>query len=66
MNKDTFKGNWLQLKGEIKKTWGKLTDDEIHKIDGDMDKLAGAIQEKYGETKEQTRDKLNTFLKKDS
>ncbi len=63
MNNDILKGNWLQLKGQIKKTWGKLTDDEIHQIDGDMDKLAGVLQEKYGESKEKTREKLNEFLK---
>ena len=29
MNADELSGKLVELKGEIKKTWGKLTDDEI-------------------------------------
>ena len=29
MNKDILKGNWKQLSGEIKKQWGKLTNDDL-------------------------------------
>ena len=28
MNKDILKGQWSQLKGRIRKQWGKLTDDD--------------------------------------
>lgn len=29
MNWDTIAGNWSELKGKIKESWGKLTDDEL-------------------------------------
>lgn len=35
-----FKGKWNQLKGEAKKQWGKLTDDDLDVIAGEKDKLA--------------------------
>lgn len=64
MNKDTFKGKWKQLTGELKNTWGDLTDDEIKKMEGDYDKTIGLIQEKYGIAKEEATDSINQLLKK--
>ena len=29
MNKDTFQGKWTQFKGELKRQWGKFTDDDL-------------------------------------
>jgi uncharacterized protein YjbJ (UPF0337 family) len=49
MNKNQIKGDWNQLKGEIKRRWGKLTDDDLMEAEGDMQKLAGRIQKKTGD-----------------
>jgi uncharacterized protein YjbJ (UPF0337 family) len=32
VNSDIVKGKWNQLKGEAKKQWGRLTDDEWDQI----------------------------------
>jgi len=53
MNKDQFKGSWRQFKGELKKTWGKLTDDDLLEAEGDYDKFLGVVQKRYGDQKEQ-------------
>lgn len=53
MNKEQFKGNWAQLKGELKQKWGKFTDDELLQIEGDYDKFRGRAQELYGDQKEE-------------
>ena len=53
MNKEQFKGNWNQFKGEVKKKWGKFTDDELTQIEGDYDKFKGRAQELYGDQKEE-------------
>jgi uncharacterized protein YjbJ (UPF0337 family) len=45
---DQVSGKWMQLKGEVRRQWGKLTDDEIDEIKGNRQKLMGKIQEKYG------------------
>ena len=34
MNTDQFKGKWVQFKGEVKKQWGKLTDDDLMQGEG--------------------------------
>ena len=53
MNKDIIKGQWQQMKGNMKTWWGKLTDDDIEKIDGNYDVLVGKIQERYGRSREE-------------
>jgi len=49
MNKNQMKGDWNQLKGEIKRRWGKMTDDDLMEAESDMQKLAGKIQKKTGD-----------------
>ncbi|MBW8350452.1 CsbD family protein [Bacillus sp. IITD106] len=53
MNDDQLKGKWKQVKGEVQRKWGKLTDDDYDVIQGDAKKLIGKIQERYGVTKEE-------------
>ncbi len=55
MNQDQVKGKWNQLKGEIKTKWARMTDDDLLEAEGDMDKLAGRIQERTGDKKEDIR-----------
>jgi uncharacterized protein YjbJ (UPF0337 family) len=49
MNKNQIKGDWNQLKGEIKRRWGRMTDDDLTEAEGDMQKLAGKIQKRTGD-----------------
>ena len=62
MNRDMFEGQWKQIKGEVKRRWGMLTDDEVDQIDGNFEKLVGRIQERYGYQKDQAERELNEFL----
>ena len=63
MNSTQIKGNWLELKGNIQKRWGKLTDDDLTIIEGEMDELRGRIMQRYGLAKEQAQKQLDDFLK---
>ena len=62
MAEDMFKGAWKQLKGNAKKQWGKLTDDDMMQIDGNKDVLLGKLQERYGYTKAEAEKDYNTWL----
>jgi uncharacterized protein YjbJ (UPF0337 family) len=53
MNQDVLAGKWKQMRGQVKQWWGKLTDDDLDRIDGAMDKLTGTLQERYGWQREQ-------------
>lgn len=53
MNWDRVEGNWKQIKGQLRERWGRLTDDDIDRIAGKRDALAGRLQELYGIKKEE-------------
>ena len=63
MNEDVVRGKWNQLKGEIKSQWGKLTDDDLDRIEGDTQKLIGKIQERYGYARDQAKREVDDYLK---
>lgn len=64
MNEERFNAQWSQLKGEIKKQWGKFTDDDLMQIEGNMQKFMGKAQERYGEQKGEVTKWVNNWLEK--
>lgn len=62
MNQDIFEGKWKEMRGQVKSWWGKLTDDDLERVDGKTDQLIGVLQQKYGYTKEQAEKELNEKL----
>lgn len=64
MNEHILKGKWKQIKGEVQSQWGKLTDDDVEQLNGELTKLQGTIQEKYGHTVEDTKNQIDNFLAK--
>lgn len=52
INVQGLQGQWNQLKGEVKKKWGQLTDDDLRWSNGNIDQLIGRIQERTGEKRE--------------
>ena len=64
MTDDVIKGQWHQLKGEVKAQWGKLTDDDLTQVSGNAEKLAGRIQERYGYAKEKAMAEVEAFKRR--
>jgi len=62
MNAETLKGQWHQVKGQLRKQWGKLTDDDLEQAQGDAEVLAGRIQERYGYAKDQAKKEVDRWL----
>lgn len=63
MNKEILEGNWNQIKGEVQKRWGKLTNDNLDQINGNRTKLLGIIQESYGVAKEEAEKQVKDWEK---
>lgn len=57
-------GNWEEIKGKVKRRWGKLTDSDLKKIEGSYDQLTGKLMEVYGYTEDEVEDKLIIFVDK--
>jgi uncharacterized protein YjbJ (UPF0337 family) len=62
MNEDTLKGQWNQVKGQLRKQWGRLTNDDIDQIKGDRDILLGKLQEYYGKSREENEREVERWL----
>lgn len=61
MNWDQIKGNWKQFQGRAKQQWGKLTDDDLTRAEGDRDILIGRIQERYGIAREEAERQVSEW-----
>ena len=61
MNWDQIQGKWKQMIGDVRTRWGKLTDDDLHLVGGEKDKLVGLIQERYGIQKEEAQRQVDEW-----
>jgi uncharacterized protein YjbJ (UPF0337 family) len=62
MNNDMPEIRWRQMGGQTRKWWGKLSDDDLEKIGGKAERLADALQEKYGYTREHAESQSNRWM----
>ncbi len=62
MNEDILKGKWHEVRGSVKKKWGKLTDDDLMAISGQTEKLLGLLQTRYGYAKEKAEEEYKSFV----
>lgn len=46
-------GAWIQAQGEVRRQWGRLTDDDLLEIRGQYEKLVGKVQMRYGVSREE-------------
>jgi len=62
-NKDILQGKWHELKGQVRQQWGKLTDDDLTRLSGKTEELAGVLQQRYGYSKAQAEKEINNWLR---
>lgn len=61
MNIDQADGKFEQIKGKLKETWGKLTDDDIMLYNGKREQFVGKLKEHYGLAKEDADKKIKAL-----
>jgi uncharacterized protein YjbJ (UPF0337 family) len=50
------------MQGEMKRRWGKLTDDDLTEIEGNAEKFVGKLQKHYGYGRDQADREFDEFL----
>lgn len=63
-NEDILKGKWKQLKGKAQQQWGKLTNDDLDRIQGSHEEMVGLLQERYGYEREYAKKELQDWVNK--
>ena len=61
MNTEQIQGNWQIFKGKVREQWGRLTDDDLNIAEGQLEQLEGRIVARYGDSKEEVRQKLKNL-----
>ena len=64
MNKNIFEGKWEEIKGKMKQTWGKLTDDDFTVIEGAHQEIFGSLQKHYGYSQDEAEKAVKDFQEK--
>lgn len=59
---DVLLGKWHELKGLVRQQWAKLTDDDVARLSGKTEELAGVLQQRYGYGKAQAENEINKWL----
>jgi uncharacterized protein YjbJ (UPF0337 family) len=52
MDKDQFKCDWPQFKGELQKNWKDFSDDDLMAIEGDYDRFVSMVQKRCSDKEE--------------
>jgi uncharacterized protein YjbJ (UPF0337 family) len=55
------RGNWNEIKGNLKQRFSNLTDDDLKYVEGKENELIGRLQQKLNKTKNQVIDLLKGF-----
>jgi len=61
MNWEHIEGHWKQFKGNIRARWSRISDDELDRIAGKRERLAGKLQERYGASRDEIERQLRDF-----
>jgi uncharacterized protein YjbJ (UPF0337 family) len=54
------------MKGAVKAQWGKLTNDDLDEIDGNVERLVGIVQERYGYARERATSEVEEFRRREA
>jgi len=63
ITKDTLQFKWDELKSQIHQQWGKLTDEDLSRLNGGMDELTILLRKRYGYGKAQAEFEINKWFK---
>jgi uncharacterized protein YjbJ (UPF0337 family) len=62
LTEQQFLEKWSEIKGALLNLWGRLSDEELEAVKGNIFEISDLVQTKYGESKHEIRLKLNQLI----
>ena len=62
MRSQIGKAKWKQMRGRIRERWGKITDNDLDRIEGTMERLVGVLMERYGYGRRRARREVSSIV----
>jgi uncharacterized protein YjbJ (UPF0337 family) len=53
LNRDQFKCDWPQFKGELQKNWKDFSDEDLTEVEGDYDRFVSLVQKRCRDKEEE-------------
>jgi uncharacterized protein YjbJ (UPF0337 family) len=64
MNWNQIRAQWKDIKGKARVQWGKLTDDELSRMQGNREQLEAALQKRYGLAKDEAQRQVDDWTQR--
>ncbi|MGH7889767.1 MAG: CsbD family protein [Thermodesulfobacteriota bacterium] len=61
MDWDRIKDNWKQIRAKAREKWRKLTDDDLHIVSGNRERLIEKLKQRYCRSKEETQKEVDRW-----
>jgi uncharacterized protein YjbJ (UPF0337 family) len=61
VSNEQMAGAWREIRGKVKAQWGKLTDDDLKQLEGNVEQLAGKLQQRYGLVRAEAERQVQEF-----
>lgn len=62
LTEQQFNNKWNEIKGGIRNLWGRITDEELEALKNNLSGVTHLVQERYGETKKETKSKFDQLM----
>ena len=62
LNQDQIRALWPQMKVAVRNMWAGLSEQELDQTGGDFSAIASLVQEKFGENREDIREKIEQLM----
>lgn len=62
MNADMANARWDEMRGDVQQKWGRLTNSDLDQVQGQLNKLVGLIEDRYGYSPRKAQAEVNRFL----
>ena len=63
INTEILESQWKQMRGKVRPHWTALTEDDVERIEGDVDMLVELLQEKYGYSRLVAEEEVQRFVR---